>query len=271
MLGLIAGGMWPTQLLADVAERIQFAQIESRALGRALPVAVVQPAGPAKPDAPVLFLLHGRGRHHRSLLEAPEARDALLRAGFFVVLPQGEDGWYVDSPVRPADRYEAYLEEVITWAAERLPISRRAGQRGIAGWSMGGYGAMRFAQEHPNQFGFVASVIGLLDFPRAEDLPTGQNYRVPQDRFGSDPMLWRKLNPLQAISDLRGSAVTLVLSTRGFERTMNENFLAAARARQVPVRVHWLEGGHEFSLVQLALPLVMADAKRAFSDMGSWP
>lgn len=248
---------------ACAGERITFDAVPSAALGRNLPVAVVAPTE-VTADAPVLFLLHGRGRNHRSLIDAPAARAALLTAAFFVVLPQGEDGWYIDSPARPADRYGAYLAEVMAWAERTLPVSRLASRRGIAGWSMGGYGAVRFAQTHPGMFRFVGSVIGLLDFPRPETLPEGQNYRVPLPRFTADPARWRELNPLHHVTALRGSALTLVLATRGFERTMNENFLTALAAHGVVARVHWLDGGHEFPLVERALVPLLADAAERF-------
>lgn len=248
------------------AERIIYREIPSAALGRALPVTVVAPEKtPTAGGGPVLFLLHGRGRHHRSLIESEPARAALLAAPFHVVLPQGEDGWYVDSPARPTDRYAAYLAEVIAWAEKNLPITRAPARTGIAGWSMGGYGAVRFAQAHAGRFGFVASIIGLLDFPRAEDLPAGQNYRVPVARFSDDPATWRKFNPIHAVTALRGSALTLVLATRGFELTMNEHFLAALAAEKITARVHRLDGAHEFSVVERALPLVLADAAAFFS------
>lgn len=251
---------------ADLAAaQVTFDEVRSVALGRTLPIAIVTPAAPRTDGAtPVLFFLHGRGRHHRSLLDAPTARAALLAATCYVVLPQGEDGWYVDSPAQPDARYGVYLEEVIAWAERTLPIARGPAGRGIAGWSMGGYGAVRFAQTHPGQFGFVASVIGLLDFPRAETLPEGQNYRVPTNRFTGDPAVWAEMNPVRAVEALRGATLTLVLATRGFERTMNENFLAALSARKVAARVHWLGGGHEFELVERALPVVLADAAEFF-------
>jgi S-formylglutathione hydrolase FrmB len=251
--------------------RISTAEIHSRALGRVLPLSVVRPVVAPKRDAPVLFFLHGRGRHHRSLLDSPTAREALLRAQCYVVLPQGEDGWYIDSPAREQDRYNTYLEEVISWSNETLPVSRQAAGRGIAGWSMGGYGAVRFAQTHPSEFGFVASVIGLLDFPRAENLPPGQNYRVPVERFTGEPETWRAFNPIFRVESLRGCALTLVLATKGFDRTMNENFVAAARENNIRVNLHWLEGAHEFSVVERAISIVLADAAKAFHASEAQP
>lgn len=260
-IALLSGGA--TALAADA--EIRFAEIKSAALGgRIMPVAVVVPAHAPVADARVLFFLHGRGRHHRSLLEAPAARAALLAAPFYVVLPQGEDGWYVDSPARPADRYGTYLEEVVAWAERQFPLSHSPARRGIGGWSMGGYGAVRFAETHADQFGLVSSVIGLLDFPRPETLPDGQNYHVPVPRFTGDPLVWERFNPLRDVASLRGTRVTLVLASRGFERTMNERFIAALEAQDVRPQIHRLEGGHEFSVVERGLPLVIADAAAFF-------
>lgn len=245
---------------AVAAERITLGEVHSAALGRTLPVAVIAPATPPTTGkAPVLYFLHGRGRHHRSLLDSAAARAALLAAPCYIVLPQGEDGWYINAPGDLAARYETYLEEVIAWAERELPVATEPAARGLAGWSMGGYGAVRFAETHPGKFGFVASVIGLLDFPRAETMPAGQNYKVPVARFTADPATWLTLNPRHGIENVRGAALTLVLATKGFERTMNENFLAELKARGMEARVHWLDGGHEFPLVERAVPLVVAD------------
>lgn len=251
--------------------RVAIVSLESKALGRALPVAVIAPTGASSTSAspqktfPVLYFLHGRGRHHRSLLDSPAAREALLAAPFYVVLPQGEDGWYIDAPADPAARYASWLAEVIAWAEKHLPLSRDPARTGIVGWSMGGYGAVRFAQAHPGRFGFVGSIIGLLDYPRPPTLPEGQNYAVAVKRFTDDPAVWERLNPLRQVVSLRGNAVCLVLASRGFERTMNESFIAALAAEGLPApRVHRLEGGHEFPLVERAVPLVLADAAAHF-------
>ena len=245
---------------------IVYTEVKSAALGRTLPIAVITPAGGNEPR-PVLFILHGRGRHHRSLIESA-ARAAMLEAPFVIVLPQGEDGWYTDAPALESDRYGTYLEEVLAWADDTLLISRSAQQRGIAGWSMGGYGAVTFAEAHPGRFGFVASIIGLLDFPRPETLPEGQNYRVPVARFGAEPRIWTHFNPLHAVERLRGSTLSLVLATHGFERTMNENFLERLNAENIVTRVHWLEGGHQFPVVEAAIPIVLADAAEFFGTGG---
>lgn len=251
--------------------RIRTITLTSAALNQTLPLTIVEPKreGAASPvgnreQIPVLYFLHGRGRHHASLIEDEVTRWVLLDTPFYVVLPQGLDGWYINSPLVGEDQYETYLEEVIAWVEAHVPVRRDAAGRGIGGWSMGGYGAVRFAQSHPGGFGFMASVIGLLDFPREETLPEGQNYKVPTARFGRDPGSWKAMNPLYSIGQLRGSTITLVLSETGFERTMNERFIDAAATMGLPVRIHHLSGGHQFDVVRRAVPLVLDDAALTF-------
>jgi S-formylglutathione hydrolase FrmB len=241
--------------LAPKIERIEF---HSHVLGRKMPFCIVRPRA-ALADGerwPVLYLLHGRGRHERSLIDDPRSRRILAAAPFATVLPKGEDGWYVNSPVRSADRYADYLEEVINVAEANLPVSRRPEGRALAGWSMGGYGCTMFAATHPGQFASLAPIIGLLDFPR-DGLPRGQGYEVPRDRFGADADVWRRFNPRYRVRALRGTSVLVITADRAFDRTMNENFRAALRQNGVAYRWEMLRGGHTFDVVVAALPLVV--------------
>ncbi len=229
----------------------------SAALQREIPLSVVAPKEPSG-ESPVLVLLHGRGRNHRSLLDAEPSREHLLNAGVWVILPQGEDGWYINSPTRPGDRYEDYLSEVIAFAKTKFGLNQSASQWAITGWSMGGYGAVRYVTRHPEKFGSVSAMIGLLDFTRKANLPAGQNYTVPVDRFGTDLVVWAEFNPIDAVVTLRGKPLLLVTAGGAFDRTINENFSAALIAEKMAHRIIILEGGHTFDVVQVALPRVLA-------------
>ncbi|GAB5558781.1 MAG: alpha/beta hydrolase-fold protein [Synoicihabitans sp.] len=247
---LISGGVQASE--PRVHERIFF----SEALQREMPMSVVEPDA-LSADSPVLVLLHGRGRHHRSLLDVPSRREQLLAADMWVILPQGEDGWYINSPVRSTDRYEDYLSEVIALAKMEFELAQPSSQWAITGWSMGGYGAVRYATHHPEKFGSVSAMIGLLDFPREATLPAGQNYDVPRERFGQNPNVWSEFNPVNAVARLRGKPILLVAADAAFDRTMNENFSAALIAQKMGHRIITLEGAHTFEVVQAALPLVL--------------
>jgi S-formylglutathione hydrolase FrmB len=233
----------------------------SAALGREMKTRVIRPASGA--DRPVLLLLHGRGRHRNSLLELDDTRDALLAADLWIFLPDGEDGWYIDSPVDPGSRYAAYLDELLAEIVARYPVARDVRRWAVAGWSMGGYGAVSLAQRRPERFGAVAAIVGLLDFPREETLPAGRNYTVPAVRFGTDREVWKQYNPLHRIDALRDKAVLLITAEDAFDRVMNENFSSALTAAGVRHRFVLRPGGHTLEVVRAAVPEVLAFVRAA--------
>jgi len=251
----------------SLGERIEAVTFSSDVLKREKSFSAVLPEGydRSRGQWPVMFLFHGRGRHERSLVDDAACRKALLAAPFVVVLPDGDDGWYIDSPVRADDRYQAYVEEVIDVADSWYGLSRRRESRGLSGWSMGGYGSMRLAEVRREEYGAVAPVIGLLDFPR-RGLPEGQSYRVPVDRFGVEADVWRRFNPITQADRLRDTSILIVTADRAFDRTMNENF--AGRLKELRIRHEWrmLEGKHTFDVVRQALPMVIEFMTRSLED-----
>ena len=248
--------------------RIEELDFFSEPLGRRMKATVILPAKfrDGTTDWPVLFLLHVRGRHHRSLVDPDDTRASLLEANFFIVLPNGEDGWYIDSPVTTEDRYAAHLSQLVGLVNSLYPVTHDRRKTGITGWSMGGYGAVRYAEAYPERFGALASIIGLLDFPRLETLPEGQNYTVPRERFGNDPIEWRRYNPLHQADRLRDTAVLIVAADQAHDLTMNKRF--AEKLSELGIAYEWrlLEGAHKFEVVATALPIVLDFMADRFKD-----
>ncbi len=255
-------------VIQHLSNRIDIVTFYSAVLKKTKDFSVVLPEhyDHAKSDWPVLFLLHGRGRTERSLIDDAGARASLLEAPFVVVLPDGDDGWYIDSPVRAADKYQSYTEEVVALAGTLYNLTTNPAQRALTGWSMGGYGCVYFAENHSREFSTVASIIGLLDFPRAA-LPKGQSYNVPINRFGSDPSLWATFNPINHIESLRDMSILVVMADAAFDRTMNENFTNALTRVGITHEIEVLEGGHTFEVVRNALPLVINFVKKSFRSV----
>ncbi len=152
-----------------------------------------------------------------------------------------------------ADRYADYVDEMMTLAEKNFPVSRAAKERAIGGWSMGGYGAMFTACRRPNDFAAVASIIGILDFPRAAIADPGQNYAVPA-RFGTDPKFWREVDPRLLLPRLRAVPLFVAYADQAAERQMNEAFLADAKDLKMTVEIMRLSGGHTFPMVEQSLP-----------------
>jgi len=247
-----------------VEPRVWSCEFTSAALGQPMRFLVVLPEGATRQSAPlpVIYFLHGRGRHERTLLEQEGTRPRVLGSSCAIVLPRGRDGWYVNAPTIPADRYADYLDEVIALAENHFPVGRTPATRAIGGWSMGGYGAAYTACRRTGDFAAVAPIIGLLDFPRPDIAQPGQNYAVPA-RFGQDTERWKQFNPRLLIARLRGTPVFIAYADKAFERQMNEAFIADARAGGVPLEVLRMSGGHTFPMVAQGLPPALSFLEKA--------
>lgn len=249
--------------ISVVEPRIWACDFPSEALGIEMRFLVILPEGATlKGDRlPVIYFLHGLGRYECTLLENATTRLRVLASPCAVVLPRGKNGWYMNSPVTPADRYADYIDEVIRLAEANFPVAQEATQRGIGGWSMGGYGAVYTAGRRAGDFAAVAAIIGILDFPRPAIAEKAQNYKVPA-RFGTDPGIWKQFNPRLFLPQLRDTPLFVAYADQAAERQMNEVFLANAESLGCSVEVLRLSGGHTFPMVEQALPDVFEFLER---------
>jgi enterochelin esterase-like enzyme len=129
---------------------------------------------------PVIYLLHGNEQTDDSFLRIglQGTLDRLI-AGHAIpptiaVMIQGGRGANEWSNRGTAD-YETYVLEVQRLVDRTLPTVATRGARAIAGYSMGGYGAMHLALTHPQTFSAVESWIGFfngLDGQLRADRPT---------------------------------------------------------------------------------------------------
>ena len=148
--------------------RVETVQLASALVGRTLPYKVVLPPGyglitSRRTRYPVLYLLHGWGGNYDSWLTRTSLALYAAEHQLIVVTPEGERGWYTDG-VAGGGRYETYLlQELIPDVDRRYrTIADRRG-RGVAGYSMGGYGALKLGFKHPEAFAFAGSTSGALD------------------------------------------------------------------------------------------------------------
>lgn len=118
---------------------------------------------------PVIFLLHGFGADHRQFMNGQYqnfnvriSMDSLIRAKavspMIVVMPNGRSffggSFFMNSPVTGA--WEDFIvRDLVTHVDRKYRTRRNRDSRGIAGHSMGGFGALRIAMRHPDKFSAV--------------------------------------------------------------------------------------------------------------------
>ena len=79
-------------------------------------------------------------------------------------MPDADDSWYTNSATVPGDKFEDYIvRDLVTEVDGKYRTLRDRHSRAIAGLSMGGYGAIKFALKYPELFVFAGSLSGALD------------------------------------------------------------------------------------------------------------
>jgi S-formylglutathione hydrolase FrmB len=196
---LIAAGLAiPTSLRPAPAATLDCGAIQSAILGRAVNICVALPPGyeaSAPKRYPTLYFLHGLFENERSWSErgGEQVWEDLMGAGqlekFLAVLPDGGKTFYVNS-FDSRERYEDFfIQELVPAIDRKYRTIPEMSARGISGTSMGGYGALHLAMDHPDVFGSSSAHSAALVPKIPNPLPTegrwGFYARVLQEPFGS--------------------------------------------------------------------------------------
>jgi putative tributyrin esterase len=214
---------------------------------------------------PVLYLLHGWAGHYTDWATRTNIADYAAQYRIIVVMPEGNNSWYVDGASiktasgteRPGDKYESYiLQELLPDVDKRYRTIQSRYGRGIAGLSMGGYGAIKFGLKYPSTFAFAGSMSGALAAATwtEDDM---KNVKAVYDSlppvFGPAGSEVRKANDVfqitQGLSASRIAAMPyfyLDAGTEDFFFEGSHRFAELLRAKKIPHEYRELPGDHSW-------------------------
>ena len=216
---------------------------------------VYRPGVPESSDLPVVYFLHGYPGSERTVADSGLARtlEQLFASGvrpFVVVAPNGESSTRGDTEwADSADgkvNLESYVVNRLVPAVEGAHRRDRA-HRAVAGFSMGGFGAMNLGLRHPDLFGAIVSIAGYF---RVDD-PDGMGQNNPQ---------WVTANsPDHHVAAGSGSRILLVSASDEHDplivgEAQRYRRLAEAAGQHSALVV--APGPHTFDLVVAQLPAV---------------
>jgi len=230
-----------------------------------LPASYSSPATKAR-RYPVLYILHGLGGNEREMALSGEwtllqdlRRDH--KAGdFLVVAPDGWDTFYINSRDGKTLYGNFFLREFMPFIERTYRVRAERAARGITGFSMGGYGALRIGFAHPELFGSVSAHSAAL----MRDPPQGVNAgasagnlaaRILTNVFGNpiDRKFWDLNSPfLLAKKNSALLAKTKIYFDCGTEDSYGFNRGAgeldqALNSLKIPHEFHLYPGGHSVS------------------------
>ena len=107
-----------------------------------------------------LYLLHGFGGCQDDWMDYTQIRNIAEQYNLAVVLPSGENSFYVDTDIFAA-RYGTFIgKEIVDYTRRVFPLSKKREDTFIGGMSMGGFGAVRLGCFYYENFSKVFSFSG---------------------------------------------------------------------------------------------------------------
>ncbi|HTY70857.1 MAG TPA: alpha/beta hydrolase family protein [Actinomycetes bacterium] len=198
---------------------------------------------------PVLYLLHGLSDDDTIWLRRTSIERYVAPLGLAVVMPQVGRSFYTDEA--HGGRYWTFLcEELPAVVRSFFVVSDRREDTFVAGLSMGGYGALKWALRHPGAFAAAASLSGALDVAALQAAPP-----MPEDPtlmrrvFGEQPVAGGPEDLLALVGGADPEELPALYVCCGRQDPLharNQVFVAACAEAGVPVTTSFDPGEHEW-------------------------
>lgn len=255
--------------------------LESKLLGKAIDYSILYPvnyqrAGNQEKKFPVVYFLHGLTGHHTNWIERTRIALYATHYDLFIVMVEGENGWYTDSATVPTDKFESYiLQELMPDVEKRFRVSTERDGRAIAGLSMGGYGALKFAFKFPSHFTLAASMSGALGAASWTDSELEGREFISQSllkTFGPAGSTARAENDLlkltREVSAAGIKSLPVIYFDCGTEDrlfTVNRSYADLLLARKIPHEFRQLPGSHNWEYWDQQIQAILNLAARTLS------
>ena len=153
---------------------------------------------------PVLYLLHGSGTrpdlHHRLVDGGFQAKmDSLIATGkvnpMVVVIPDAEMTFYLNN-INGEYQFEDYfIKELVPAVEKSFKVGGEKAFRGIAGESMGGFGALLYSLHHPELFNTCAVLAAAIRTDdQIEEMPYEDFLKNYKSAFGEINRNTKRIN-----------------------------------------------------------------------------
>ncbi len=205
-----------------------------------------------------LYLLHGLLGNYTDWVCKTRLTQFAEEKNVAVVMPSGDNAFYVDSLV-PSNDYGAFIgEELVQITRKMFPLSDKREDTFIAGLSMGGFGAVRNGIRYAETFGYVAGLSGAYDVLTEET--DGSEHRI----FGKylKEIQDTDRNPKVALEDLikRGAPLpAFYLACGSSDQLLDSSLNFRDLLIEKGAKVTWDEqpGGHDWEFWDMEIKKVL--------------
>ena len=254
----------------------------SAALGEELAYLIYLPAAYAEANAkaeaetsrfPVIYLLHGRGDSMEAWRTIQPDLDRLIAAReippVIAVLPDAPSnrraGYYIDSRFTGGRRVETALTtDLVTHIDATYRTQAERTGRIVAGYSMGGYGALRFALAHPELFRAAIVLSPAVYHPLPpKDSSTREFGAFGDGEVGFIDAIYREKNYPALLPDFRATKLPLIMfiavgddeavqadangAVRDLDFEAHALYAAVRRVPTIDAQLRVVDGGHNWA------------------------
>lgn len=215
---------------------------------------------------PVVYLLHGYGDDDTGWIQFGEIdrlADAAIASGeippMIIVMPDGKTTRYINNHDGSTRYEDFFIGEFLPAIESTYRIRREKRYRGVAGLSMGGYGALIYSMKHPDLFAACAALSAGIHTQREFAAMTEGRFSDFANVFGPELRGEARLTPhllsYDPIHIVDTGNVAALSEVRYYLDCGDDDFLyegnallsLALRRRGIPHESRIRDGGHTWS------------------------
>ncbi|MEU4157204.1 alpha/beta hydrolase family protein [Actinoplanes sp. NPDC026670] len=233
----------------------------SEALEMGTAMTVILPGGDAVDPPPVVYLLHGLTDDHTAWSRYSSVERYAEELGVAVVMPSVDRSFYANEAygMRFWDFLSAELPERV---GQFFRVSAHREDTFVAGLSMGGYGAMKWALLEPERFAAAATLSGALDLAYIQEHDRRPHIRALVARVFADRIVAGGDEDLMHLVRVSApsSLPRLMLRCGNDDHLVAQNrrFVAACATAGVELDAGFEPGEHTWEFWDRQLPGVLA-------------
>jgi S-formylglutathione hydrolase FrmB len=256
--------------------RAECVSLPSKILNHAVPYCILLPPSYDTDKTrryPILYLLHGLGDNEQMLVHSggmnlvQDLWEQHELGEFLIVTSRGGTSFFINSSDGKRRYEDFFLQEFVPSVEKRYRTQAGRSTRGIAGISMGGYGALHIAFRHPQLFAAVgahsAALIENMQSISAHN--SGQLSRLGflGDAFGSpfDAAYWNQNDPLTIARTANLAGLKIYFDCGSQDEYAFDSGAAALdkllTSRHIPHEFHLYPGGHDWTYFAEHLPALL--------------
>ena len=223
-----------------------------------------------KAPAATLYLLHGGAGNGMDWMRYTSIERYADKYNIAVVMPE-VDGSCFYADMKHGYNYFTYLtEEVVAVAEGLLPVNKEPEKRLVAGLSMGGYGAFKWAFNCPDFFAAAANLSGISFIM---DIFGGNGFAAKgaEDKCGPVALNWGSLEELQgSMSDskewidkavregIKLPKLFAAIGTEDYSYKLSCDYLKYCKEQGIEVHYEEMPGQHEWIVWDTMIERFMA-------------